>query len=101
MRRAKSSKDRRECPSRLPRGDRRSEHACNCVLNEVEAAPPRRRLWTYHPCHLLRAGLERCAWDEGVPRGDGGSSASAGCKPVEIGRVLHAARTANGNGSAV
>jgi hypothetical protein len=38
---------------------RRSEHACNCVLNEAEAPPAERcpwLLWTFHACSRDRQG---------------------------------------------
>jgi hypothetical protein len=82
-----ASRSAASADERGPRGDRRSEHACNCVLNEAEAASPAEGgffLWT---CHRLD-GAEDSVWEMVGATWSLvcalGSPALTGCQQVKI-----------------
>jgi hypothetical protein len=87
----------------MPDVSGRSEHACNCVLNEAEAAASR---GGGHPAMDLSAcaSVEDSAWDEPgyleCSVGSSGSLMPAGCARVGISPPTRSARTANVSGIA-
>ena len=93
---------RREAPdAEMAPKSRRSEHACNCVLNEAEAAHRDKGaifLWTCHVFVMLakvtesRSGVNRrWMW---IAMGSTGWKAPAECVPVGSNPRVSQARTA-------